>query len=106
MYKISIENLTFEAIIGILDFEREKPQKVVVECEISYQNKKEYIDYAKVVSFIKSTIIEGKFLLIEDALDEIYSQLLRKYPNIKKLKVKISKPDILQDCIVNVEKSI
>ena len=34
--KVNITNLTFKTIIGILDFERVKPQKVVVDITFEY----------------------------------------------------------------------
>ena len=38
-YKILIENLEFEAVIGILEFERKNKQKLMVNCEIEYEKK-------------------------------------------------------------------
>ncbi len=104
MYEIEISNLEFKAIIGILDFERITPQKVRVDCKIKYKKKDDFIDYAKVVEFIISTIVEKKYLLLEDAIDDISSKLSKKYPKIKKIKLKITKPDIITDCVVGVKK--
>jgi len=103
MFKILIENLEFEAIIGILPNEREKTQKVSVKCEIEYENKKNYIDYAKVCEIIEKLMVERKFLLIEDALEEIEETLKREFPQMKSLKLKIQKPEILRNALVGVE---
>ena len=46
-------------------------------------------------------MIEEKFLLIEDAILHIEKQLNHKYP-IQNLFLKISKPDILTDCVVSL----
>ena len=102
-YKILIENLEFEAIIGILPEEREKTQKVMVNAEIEYENKNEFIDYAQVCDLIENLTKEKKFLLIEDALSDIETELLKKYPQIKSLKLKIQKPEILSNALVGVE---
>jgi len=104
LYEIAIKELEFEAIIGILEFERKAPQRVKIECFIGYHDKKEYIDYAKVVEDIKSIMIEKKFLLIEDALDELIEILSQKYPQMKSIKLTISKPDIISECEVSVTK--
>jgi len=102
-YKILIENLEFKAIIGILEIEREKEQLVAVNCEIEYENKENFIDYARVCEIIENTIKKGKFFLIEDAMDEIEKKLLQKYPRMKSLKLKIQKPEILKNALVGVE---
>ena len=104
MYEIEISNLEFEAIIGILEFERKKPQKVVVECKIKYKKVDDFIDYAKVVEVIKYLMLEKKYKLIESALDDIILNLSKKYSNIKMIKLKIVKPDILKNCKVGVKK--
>ena len=104
MYKITINNLRFDAILGLLEHEREKPQKVVIDIEIKYNYKKEnFIDYSKVVDLTKKVITTKKFQLIEEALDSFIVEIKSKFPQSKEIKLKISKPDILQDCIVGVE---
>ena len=103
MYKIIIENLEFKAIIGILEFERNNKQKLTVNCEIEYENKENFIDYAKVCNLIEETIKEEKFKLLEDAVDNIEKKLLQKYPQMKFLKLKIQKPEILKNALVGIE---
>jgi len=102
-YKILIENLEFEAIIGILEFERKKTQKITVNCEIEYEKKENFIDYAEVCNLIEETIKEEKFELLEDAVDNIEKKLLHKYSQMKSLKLKIQKPEILKNALVGVE---
>ena len=103
MYKILIEDLTFKAIIGILDKERIEEQLVVVNCEIEYNDKKNYIDYAKVCDLIVKVIQEGKFLLIEDAIDEVENVLLKEFLQMQSLKISIKKPEILKNALVGIE---
>jgi len=102
---ISIKNLSFKAILGILDFERLSPQRIEVECEIKYTYKKEeanFIDYAEVASLIESTMKSEKFLLIEDALERLFPLLKDKFPQIETMKITICKPDIMPNCRVSV----
>jgi dihydroneopterin aldolase len=103
MYRIIIENLEFNAIIGILPHEREKEQKVTVECEMEYENKDGFIDYAKVCEIIENLMVDKKFLLIEDALEVIESELKEKFPQMRSLRLKIQKPEILRNALVAVE---
>jgi len=99
---IHVEDLKFFCIIGILDFERKKTQEVVINLTINYEYKKEFINYAEVVELIKSSMIEQKFLLIEDALDFLNKALKSTFPLISSLSLKITKPTILKDCKVSV----
>ena len=100
--KIKINNLTFKCIIGILDFERIKKQRVILNISFEYEFTKDmFIDYAEVSTLLKSTMKTQKFLLLEDAILYIEKLLLNKY-QITNLQIKISKPDILKDCIVTL----
>ena len=104
--KIHIENLTFSCIIGILDFERKDEQEVIIDVEIQYNFNGEFINYAEVTELIKRTLILQKFLLIEDALQDLSLRLKNKFSKIDTLSLKISKPSILPDCTVSVSDTI
>lgn len=104
--KIHIEDLTFTCIIGILDFERKNTQKVIINVEIEYDFDNDFINYAEVANLIKKTLINQKFLLIEDALKDLTLQLKNKFSKINTLYLKITKPSILPDCIVSVSNTI
>ncbi|MFW2379570.1 dihydroneopterin aldolase [Aliarcobacter butzleri] len=100
--KIDIENLEFKCIIGILDFERVKKQKVIINLSFEYAfSNDKFIDYSEVVDLIKQTMKKEKFQLIEDAVLYL-TKLLNQTYEIKNLKLKISKPTILKDCIVSL----
>ncbi|MDN5099019.1 dihydroneopterin aldolase [Aliarcobacter butzleri] len=100
--KIDIENLEFKCIIGILDFERVKKQKVIINLSFEYDfSNDDFIDYSEVVDLIKQTMKKEKFQLIEDAILYL-TKLLNQTYEIKNLKLKISKPTILKDCIVSL----
>ena len=101
--KIAVENLKFQTIIGILDFEREIPQDVIVNLFIEYPYQKDFINYADVAELVKSTMKKKKYLLIEDALNDLSLLLKKKYSQINTLNIKITKPSILPDCMVSVE---
>ena len=100
--KIEITDLSFKCIIGILDFERIKKQKVLINVSFEYEYSKElFIDYAEVSNLIKTTMKKEKFFLLEDAILYLESLLLNSY-KIATLKIKISKPNILKNCIVSL----
>lgn len=100
--KIHIDNLTFKCIIGILDFERIKKQKVVINLSFEYEfSEDKFIDYSKISNLIKTTMKKEKFFLLEDAILHFESLLQNNY-NINNLNIKISKPNILTNCIVSL----
>lgn len=100
--RIEIASLTFEAIIGILPHERVTPQRVVIDVTIDYDYRGLFIDYAEAAGLIKGIMVAEKFELIEDALFTLKNRLKGTYPAIEALTLRISKPDILADCVVSV----
>ncbi|CAM3839276.1 dihydroneopterin aldolase [Arcobacter cloacae] len=101
--KIEISNLTFKCIIGILDFERIKKQKVVINLSFEYNfSNDDFINYATVAELVEKTMKKEKFLLLEDAILHLETLLNNSY-NISNLKIKISKPNILKNCVVSLE---
>ena len=102
--KVVIEDLTFDCIIGILDFERITPQKVIIDISFkyTYNDSSSFIDYSKVAKDIENIMIKERFKLLEDAIHFIDKYLNNKY-KIKKVKLKISKPNILTNCIVSLK---
>jgi len=99
---IHIQELTFDTIIGILEFERTTPQKVILDIELEYDYKDEFINYATVVEDTKALLIKQQYLLIEDALIGIKDMISKNYPQTKSLQIKLTKPDILPECSVGL----
>ncbi|RBQ26486.1 MULTISPECIES: dihydroneopterin aldolase [Arcobacteraceae] len=100
--KIEIENFQFKCIIGILDFERVKKQKVIINISFDYDFvDNSFIDYSEVSNLVKRIMKEKKFHLLEDAIKTIEKILYESY-DIKNLNLKISKPYILKDCVVSL----
>lgn len=100
--KIYIENLHFECIVGILDFERVKEQKVIInfECEYDYV-KGAFVDYATIAQTIKSLMQEGKYELLEEAILDITNSLKTQFA-IYNIYLKITKPNILDNMEVSI----
>ncbi|GAA6804674.1 dihydroneopterin aldolase [Helicobacter pylori] len=93
---VHIHNLVFEAILGILEFERLKPQKISVNLDLFYTQlpSKAYLDYIKIQELIQKMIQEKQYLLIEDALKDLSHALKTRYNEISELHLKISKLEI------------
>ena len=104
---IHIEELSFECIIGILNFERVTPQRVIINLTINYNyQENNFINYADVISSIETQMIEKKYQLLETAIDEVGKYLLTTYPHIKSLNLKITKPDIISNAKVSLSKNL
>ncbi|RXJ84516.1 dihydroneopterin aldolase [Arcobacter cloacae] len=100
--KIEISNLTFKCIIGILENERIKKQKVMIDLSFEYEfSKDNFINYADVANLVEKTMKKEKFLLLEDAILHLKTLLNNSY-KISNLYIKISKPNILKDCVVSL----
>ncbi len=106
MYKIHIEDLTINAIIGILNFERLSKQRVIINLELIYNyiDKSSFIDYSLIIKKIEELFDKKKYKLLEEAIDSIGSNLISLYPQITSLYIKISKPDIIKNASVSLSK--
>ncbi len=93
---VHIHNLVFETILGILEFERLKPQKISVNLDLFYTElpSKAYLDYMEIQELIQNTMQEKQYLLIEDALKDLSHVLKTHYKEISELYLKISKLEI------------
>jgi len=99
---IYIEDLKFQCILGILDFERLNEQDIVINITIDYEYQDNFINYADVSKLVQKHMKEGEFSLIEDALLSLSRKLKEKFSLINRLSLKITKPSILPDCMVSV----
>jgi dihydroneopterin aldolase len=100
---IYIEALTFETIIGVLDHERTTPQTVIIDAEIAYEYRGIYLDYAQIARFFETTLQKKQFCTIEEALMQLSGSLKCNHASISSIKLKLSKPQIMGNCIPAVE---
>ncbi len=99
---IHIKQLFFSCIIGILDFEREQEQLVIIDLTLTYNYKDSYINYTILVDMIQEYIISKKFKLLEDALLSLFELIKQQFVDTKELYIKITKPSIMSNCTVAV----
>ncbi|GAA7296192.1 dihydroneopterin aldolase [Helicobacter pylori] len=93
---VHIHHFVFETILGILEFERLKPQKISVDLDLFYTQlpSKAYLDYMEIQELIEKMMQEKQYLLIEDALKDLSHVLKTRYNEISELYLKISKLEI------------
>ncbi len=102
LYKVSIQALSFDAVIGILEHERQKAQALIINCDFAYEYKSDFINYAIVADLIEKIMKKEAFFLLEEALEYLIQVLHKKFPEIKKIKLEITKPNILEHAKVSV----
>lgn len=103
---IHVEDLTFDVIIGLLDFERDKPQRVIVNLQAFYDYSDDaFIDYGDIVLLIHDTLKTKRYKLLENALLGLKEVVHTTYPHIDSLFIKISKPDIIPQCNVSLSEA-
>ena len=99
--RIEIRDLTFEAIVGILEHERRTPQRIIVDITIDYRYEDgRYIDYAAVCDMVQKHIQTQRFELLEEALESTAYMLKKRFDTIESLDLRIAKPDILPHATV------
>lgn len=98
---IHIESLQIDAIIGLLDFERDREQRIFIDLEATYTySNQSFINYAELAELIENSVKTKNYTLLEEALLDLKEQIIKSYSSITTLKLKISKPDILPNCTV------
>jgi len=104
--KISIEELEFECIIGILDYERKKSQKVIINANLEYEYESgTFVDYAEVSALIIKNMQDKKFELLEEAIEALSKQIHKKFLVVTTLYLKITKPDIMKNSKVSLSEN-
>ena len=96
---VSIRGLRVSAVIGVYDWERETEQALTFAVELptdvaraaGSDDIKDTLDYSAVAQAVKTTVIEGKFQLIETAAERVARQLLADY-SLGWVRVEVAKP--------------
>ena len=110
--KILINNLIMEAFVGVYENEKQNKQRIIVNVELLLSNDTEpkqdnleaTQDYSQFRKCLVDIIESQHFHLLEVLVEKIHETLVRNSYVIG-AKVKISKPDIFNDCEVAYELS-
>ena len=104
MDKIKLTELTVDTIIGIWEWEKRNPQKVVFDIEMSTDisqaaksdSIKDALDYKAISTRIKQYALENHFELIETLADKVAEIILNEF-DVSWVKLTISKPYAIRD---------
>jgi dihydroneopterin aldolase len=93
---VSIKNLAVSAVIGVEPNEREKPQRILASAKIDYgyDDAQNFADYVAVTNLITTRLTEGRFGLLEEALNAIAPEIFQLNPLIVKVKLALEKPEL------------
>ncbi|UAA38046.1 dihydroneopterin aldolase [Paraneptunicella aestuarii] len=102
MDKIHIEGLQLFAVIGVYDWERLSPQKLIVDVvlHISLEQAamtdslEDTVDYAQVAGDLETLTNTCQPKLLEHLAGKMCQLILENYP-VQTVEIKLSKPDIL-----------
>ena len=97
--KVLINDLTVDAILGILPKERVQAQRVVINLTIftdtqpaaKSQNIADTVNYAELSSQAAQLTVEGEYLLIESLVEDL-AALTLDHPTAKAVAVRVEKP--------------
>ena len=104
MDKIKLTELTVNTVIGIWEWEKRNPQKVVFDIEMSTDISKasksdsieDALDYKAISKRVKQYALENHFDLIETLADRIAEIILNEF-EVLWVKLTISKPYAIRD---------
>ncbi len=101
---IHIKELELDVIIGILKHEREISQRLIINLEAAYDytQGQSFVDYANMVNIITIELSSKQYGLLEDALLGLRNKIHDNFPQINKLFIELTKPDILKSCNVGI----
>lgn len=103
MDTIFLEQVTVKTKLGVPDWERMKPQTIILNIEIGYDLSQscksdaieDTIDYGLVVSRIRETLTEHSFKLVETLAEHVCQLILKEF-KAENVKIRVAKPGILQ----------
>ena len=104
MDKIFIQGLETHTTIGIYDFEKAKPQRLILELEAGYQNPaaqtdriEDALNYAAIYEAILDFCQNHSYELLEAFGENLAQQLLQDF-SMRWIRLRLNKPDILPQC--------
>ena len=101
---VYIQDLEITMSIGIYEFEKQSPQRVLVNIDAYLEENKRFQDdqisetvsYEDIVKLIKELASEKHYALVETLAEDIARDCLDQFA-IKTITVDIGKPDIFED---------
>ena len=99
--KIGFKSLELETLIGLHDWEREKPMTLYCDCEVEfpYQHHRDDIedseDYEKLSIAFRTLAKSKSYFLMESLLEDLKSMVRERVPHLISATIRITKRNIL-----------
>ena len=102
MAKMRIHNMMFYGFHGVYEYEREQGQKFYVDAELVFNEGKaietddpsDDLEAAVVYAMIKDVVENKRFHLLESLGAHIGDSLLKAYPRVKEVTMRVRKPSV------------
>ena len=99
---IFVRDLALIAMVGIYEYEKKHPQRILVNIDCAVQERggpldddiKNVVSYEKVVKNVKSIVSDGHVNLVETLAEKIAAKVLKNRA-IKRVRVRVEKLDII-----------
>lgn len=104
--RIFFSQLALDARIGILEHELRATQPLHIDAEIDVtvtqpvhdQNLQTVLDYRLLRNAIVEECTHAHVNLLETLIEQVADRLLREFPDVQQVKIRISKPSAFSDC--------
>ena len=105
LIEISIDRLRLRTIIGFQEWERKKPQDVVISIDFRFDasaaiesdNVDDAVDYKVMTKKITTAVEASSYNLIESMAAMVH-QIVRETPKVRAARVRVHKPHALRFC--------
>lgn len=95
-----VKDYEFDTIIGMLEFERIKAQKVRINASFTSDG---FIDYVEFINFIENFYNQEKFKSVEESVQKSAKALKNKFTNLLTLNLEILKLEIVKNAYVGAK---
>jgi len=103
---VSIRGLTVRAVIGVYDWEREIEQALTFAVDMAVDvarvaandDVSDAVDYSAVAATVTRVVRQGRFQLIETAVERVAERILADYP-VGWARVEVAKPIAADDSV-------
>lgn len=97
--RVLVEGLQVEVVVGVYDHERDAPQPLLFDLELSCDNRKpaasdavaDTVDYAAVCEAVRRFVSRQRPQLLETLAERLAAELLRRFA-VETARVRIRKP--------------
>ena len=104
--KIILKDYCVEMFLGLHDFEKEKPQRVLLSVSIELEDPDAFWDYDLLVAFLEGEI-SGSQIETQEELCERLIAFVENGPSLRSVVVQTKKPDIFRSAgFVSLEQRV